>query len=91
MLRKGGSPIYKATAKFWGYYHNLPLTIQKLADKNFQLLKRDPNHPSLDLKKVGKYWVARVGLNYRALATEDEEGLSWFWIGKHGEYERWIR
>lgn len=91
MLKRGGSLIYKATSKFWEYYHNLPPTIQELADKNFELLKRDPNHPSLGLKKVGEYWVARVGLNYRALATEDEGGLSWFWIGKHDVYERRIK
>ena len=90
-LRLGGSPIYKATSKFWEYYHNLPSVIQELADKNFELLKRDPNHPSLGLKKVGEYWVARVGLSYRTMATEDEEGLSWFWIGKHDEYERRIK
>ena len=91
MLRLGGSPIYKATAKFWEYYHDLPSAIQELADKNFELLKRDADHPSLNLKKVGEYWVARVGLNYRAMATQDEDGLSWFWIGKHAEYERRIK
>ena len=91
MLRRGGSPIYKATSKFWEYYDNLPSTVQELADKNFELLKQDPNHPSLGLKKVGEYWVARVGLNYRALATEDQEGLSWFWIGKHDADERRIK
>ena len=69
MLRRGGSRIYKATSKFWEYYHNLPPIIQELADKNFELLKRDSDHPSLNLKKVGEYWVARVGLNYRAMAT----------------------
>ena len=90
-LKRGGSRIYKATSKFWEYYHNLPLTIQELANRNFELLKRDPNHPSLGLKKVGEYWVARVGLNYRAMATADKEDLSWFWIGKHDAYERRIK
>lgn len=91
MLKLGGLRIYKATSKLWEYYHDLPSAIQALADKNFELLKQNPNHPSLGLKKVGEYWVARVGLNYRAMATENEDGLSWFWIGKHGEYERRIK
>lgn len=40
---------------FWELYAKLPASIQDLADKNYQLLKQDPYHPSLHLKKVGKY------------------------------------
>ena len=39
--------------RFWEYYSQLPKEIQKLADKNYELLKADPLHPSLQLKKVG--------------------------------------
>jgi hypothetical protein len=28
-----------------------------------------------------------VGLHYRALATESDGDLVWFWIGPHGEYD----
>jgi hypothetical protein len=45
----------------------------------------------LRLKKVGRFWSARVGLKYRAVAVESEEGLVWFWIGTHAEYDRLIR
>ncbi|MYH80401.1 hypothetical protein F4009_04925 [Candidatus Poribacteria bacterium] len=83
--------MYKATSEFWECYSNLPPSVQQVADKNFELLKRDPKHPSLNLKKVGIYWVARVGINYWTLAFEEKEGLSWFWIGKHDEYMRRIR
>jgi hypothetical protein len=44
------------------------------ADKSFALLKQDP-HPSLKLKPVGRYWSVRVGLGYRALAIEGEDGF----------------
>jgi hypothetical protein len=54
------------------------------------LLKRVPNHPSLHLKQVGRFWSARVGLRYRALATEVDGGLLWFWIGSHGDYDAMI-
>jgi len=72
---------------FWELYDNLPAPIQELADKNYRLLKTNPRHPSLQLKKVGKYWSVRVGLKYRAVAVEIQEGLLWFWIGTHAEYD----
>ncbi len=61
--------------------------IRELADKNYELLKTNPRHPSLQLKKVGKYWSVRVGLKHRAVAVEIQEGLLWFWIGTHTEYD----
>ena len=61
---------------------------KKLADKNFELLKKNPYHPSLHLKKVGRYWSVRVGKKYRAIGIEIEDGIIWFWIGKHSEYEK---
>ena len=61
------------------------------ADKNYELLKADSRHPSLHLKKVGKYWSVRVGLGYRALATEVDGDLVWFWIGSHKGYDELIK
>lgn len=77
-----------ASAEFWDMYHRLPGEVRKLADKNFELLEADPLHPSLRLKKIGEYRSARVGLRYRALAVEVPEGLLWFWIGSHSDYDR---
>lgn len=63
--------------------------MQQLADGCFDLLKADPRHPSLHLKKVGRYWSGRVGRQYRALAVEvPGGGLLWFWIGSHADYDR---
>jgi hypothetical protein len=66
----------------------LPERVHRLADANFELLKTDPSHPSLHFKKIGKYRAVRVGLHYRALAVEAPEGLLWFWIGSHAEYDQ---
>jgi hypothetical protein len=49
----------------------LPTAVRKLAEKNYKLLESDIAHPSLNFKRVGKYWSARVGLEYRALAVKD--------------------
>jgi hypothetical protein len=80
-----------ATAEFWRAYRRLPGHARDLADKSFALLKADPDHPSLHLKKIGRIWSVRVGLRYRALATEVEDGLLWFWIGSHADYEKMLR
>ncbi len=77
-----------ANSDFWNCYNRLPLSIQQLADKNFEILKNNSEHPSLHLKKVGKYWSVRVGNRYRALAIKIEKGLIWFWIGTHEEYNQ---
>jgi hypothetical protein len=79
-----------ASTEFWFYYRQLPPEVRDLADKNFALLKNDPRHPSVRLKKVGNIWSARIGLRYRALAKERDEGLVWFWIGLHGSYDKLI-
>lgn len=73
---------------FWEAYNSLPVPIRALADKNFSLLKSDPSHPSLRLKKIGPVHSVRIGLHYRALATDHPDGLQWFWIGHHSDYDR---
>jgi hypothetical protein len=78
---------HETTSSFWATYDELPIEIRKLADKNFQLLKNDAAHPSLQFKKVGKLWSARVGSDYRALATRIDGGFLWVWIGTHAEYD----
>jgi len=72
-------------------YEALPLSIKRIADRNYFTLKENPKHPSLHFKKSGKYWSIRVGMHYRALAVEIEDGLLWFWIGSHAEYDKLIR
>jgi hypothetical protein len=39
----------------WQAYARLPQHIRDLADKNYDLLKADPKHPSLHFKQVGDY------------------------------------
>ena len=80
-----------ASSKFWDYYAALPKEVQDSADSAFARLKEDPSYPSLHFKKVGKFWSARVGLAYRALAVESDDDLVWFWIGHHGDYDRLMR
>ena len=79
---------HHAHSDFWSQYHRLPIHIRKLADQNFALLKTDPRHPSLRLKKVGRHWSVRVGIHFRAVGVESHQGILWYWIGTHADYDR---
>lgn len=80
-----------ASPAFWEAHEKLPENVRALADKNYTLLKKNPQHPSLHFKKVGRFWSVRVGLRYRALAVEAQDGLVWFWIGSHADYDALVK
>jgi len=79
------------TPSFRRRLRELPPPVRRLARKNFELWLRDPHHPSLHFKKVGRFWSARVGSDFRALAIVQGDEAEWFWIGSHDEYDRLIR
>jgi len=76
---------------FWRRFAELPPELQALARANYELLKSNPRHPSLQFKRVGPYWSARVGSSHRVLGAVSSTGIVWFWIGPHEEYIRLIR
>ncbi len=83
---------HRAAADFWQQYLALPQDVRSRADKQFSLLKTNPQHPSLQFKKIGnrrghEIWSARVTLNYRALAIRRDDGYLWLWIGDHKAYD----
>jgi len=79
-----------ATPQFWKSYHQLPPEIRALADKNYKLLKADPKHPSLHFKQIGKLRSVRIGARFRALGLNKTEGVVWFWIGSHADYDKML-
>jgi len=81
---------HHAAPSFWSHFDMLPAEIQQLARENYELLVANPFHPSLHFKRVGLYWSVRVGRNYRALGDPAADGVLWFWIGGHDEYDRLI-
>lgn len=83
---------HRAAKDFWRQYISLPAEIRSRADKQFALLKANPQHPSLQFKNIGErhgneIWSARVTLGYRALAVKRPDGYLWFWIGGHRNYD----
>ena len=88
--------IHRANVDFWNDYRALAATIRALADKQFALLKNNPQYSSLQFKKLGErngqeIWSARVTLKYRVLAVKLPDEYVWFWIGEHDVYDALIK
>jgi hypothetical protein len=66
---------HHASPEFWQRYRSLPASIRRLADRSFEQLKADERHPSLHLKKIGKFFSVRVGAHYRALGVAVDDGI----------------
>ena len=81
----------RAVRTFWDRYHALTPEIRRLADKQYRLWVRNPNHPSLRFKKVGDYWSARINDDFRAVGVMDGGAVVWFFIGSHAEYDRLLK
>ena len=88
--------MHGTSVKFWQAYNLLPNEIRQIANKQFAILKDNPNHPSLKFKKIGlskgrEIWSARVNQKYRALARKHNNcDYEWFWIGEHDAYDSLI-
>jgi hypothetical protein len=82
---------HRAHTDYWYHYRRLPPEVRALAEKNFEMLKTNPRHGSLQLKKVGAdLYSVRVGRGHRALAFDRGDHLLWFWIGSHDDYDAMI-
>lgn len=46
---------HHAAPSFWACYRSLPVGVQRIADKTFELLKDDPRHPSIQLKNLDQF------------------------------------
>ncbi len=78
------------TDEFKKCYGKLPQPIQQSADKQFKLLKENPQHPSLQFRQLSSRsdcWYARVTDDYRALATRYQNVYIWFWIGTKAKFQ----
>ncbi|HDQ99642.1 MAG TPA: hypothetical protein ENN51_05080 [candidate division WOR-3 bacterium] len=78
------------TADFRAAYFALPPETRARVRRAFALWRRNPRHPALRFKKVGRVWSVRIGRDYRALALLRGDTLHWFWVGSHDDYTRLI-
>jgi hypothetical protein len=79
--------------QFWRLFSDLPVDAQRDAKRAFRLFASNPAHPGLQFKKLegeDDIYSARIGLDYRALAVMKKDGIIWYWIGRHSEYDRLV-
>lgn len=83
---------HTASRRFWRCLEALPADVQALARRSYAQLRAEPTHPSLHFKTVGngRFHSVRVGLYYRALGVPVPDGVHWFWIGTHAEYDKLV-
>jgi len=79
---------------YWKNFDELPSKIRKLAEKNYQLWKENPQYPGLRFKKIhaeSPIFSFRVGMQHRTVGVETNDGkIAWFWIGSFEQFERQI-
>lgn len=84
----------KCTRRFWKLHDALPAHVRKLARKNYELWRRDHNHPSLDFKKLKggsrNRFSIRIGDHHRAIGQSIGNTVEWVWIGSHEDYNNLI-
>lgn len=81
----------RANARFWELFRKLPADIQAQARQAYRLFMIDARHPGLQFKRVSQkrpVYSARVTRDYRALGIVQGEGITWYWIGNHEDYDR---
>ena len=69
--------------------------VQQEANEAYARWRVDPNHPSLDFKRLrppsARLVSARVGLHHRVMGSVLANGdILWFWIGTHAEYDKLV-
>ena len=84
----------RTSTSFWKCYYGLPTEIQRAADRSFAKWSEDPQHPSLQFKRVsqtGTFYSARVNEAYRSVGQIVDDEIIWFWIGHHKVYDRLLK
>jgi hypothetical protein len=72
-------------------FDSLPASVRSQSAKAYRLWRADPNHPSLNFKRIHPtepIYSLRVSRDYRALGLRDGDVVTWFWIGSHGDYDK---
>jgi len=82
------------TRRYRALYAKLPAETRRDANAAYCMWKADPFHSSLQFKELEDMegiWSVRIGFGWRALATKEGDEVTWFWIGSHANYDKWIR
>ncbi len=75
-------------------YRQLPKEIRQQARKAYQLFHDNPQHPSLNFKRVHPneaIYSARITRDYRTIGIITDDLIIWFWIGSHADYDKLLK
>ena len=83
------------TQRFRDGFAALPEPVQHQARSAYGHFEENPWHASLHFKRIHtarhiRIYSVRIGNAYRAIGERDEDGITWFWIGSHADYDRLI-
>jgi hypothetical protein len=82
----------RRTKRLKALFDALPEHVQRQVRANYQLFKKNPRHPSLQFKQIGKrdpsIYSARAGIHHRAIGFLEGDTVTWFWIGSHEDYDK---
>ena len=82
----------RTTQKFRDLFRELPKEIRAEGRKAYKLFKQNPQHPSLQFKKIiGQIYSARLTRGYRAVGSIENDEVIWFWAGSHANYDKLIK
>ena len=82
------------TEDFLACFRALPEQVRATARKNYRLWQQNPNHPSLQFKRMytsDPIYSVRVGIGWRALGLREGDDIYWFWIGSHADYDKLLK
>ena len=79
---------------YWRHFDELPLAVRKLATDNYELWKKNPNHPSLRFKQIHPdrpIFSYRVGMRHRTVGVQSsDDRIVWFWMGSFEHFRELI-
>jgi len=82
--------ISRTRPSFWRAYAALDPSVKLAASRAYQLFTQDPQHPSLQFKKLHGYehvWSVRINEQFRAVGEREGDTIEWAWIGSHNEFD----
>ena len=81
----------RANPRFWELFRQLPAEVQDQARDAYRTFTLNPRHPGLQFKRVSQarpVYSVRISRDHRAVGLLQGEGIIWFWIGNHHDYDR---
>ena len=78
----------RTTKSFRESFRKLGVDVRERARRAYRLWQEYPDLPGLCFKRVGDDVSVRIERDSRALGILEGDTVTWYWIGRHDEYDR---